>query len=80
MADSTAATLCGQLVLIGGRRDVSSLVNSVHQLVDRQWVEIGSITSDRGMCLVVSPSPHKIIMGGDAIVFNITKYEALLPL
>ena len=28
VADSTAATLCGQLVLIGVRRDVSSLVHS----------------------------------------------------
>ena len=37
---STAATLCGQLVIIGGERDGSS-VNSIHQLVDGQWVNIG---------------------------------------
>ncbi|CAI8053631.1 Reticulocyte-binding protein 2 homolog a [Geodia barretti] len=76
VADSTAATLCGQLVLIGGRRDVSSLVKSIHQLVDGQWVEIGSMTSDRRMCLVVSPSPHKItIVGGDAILFPVDVVE-----
>ena len=34
---STAATLCGQLVIIGGRRG-GSPVNSIHQLVDGQWV------------------------------------------
>ena len=49
---STAATLYGQLVIIGGGQDWSS-VNSIHQLVDGQWVEIGSMSSNRGMCLVV---------------------------
>ena len=58
---STAATLCGQLVLIGGRRG-GSPVNSIHQLVDGQWVEIGSMASDRYSCLVASPSPDKIII------------------
>ena len=61
---STAATLCGQLVLIGGSQ--SSLfgppVNSIHQLVDGQWVEIGSMSSERSCCLVASPSPDKIII------------------
>ena len=62
--DSTAATLCGQLVIIGGKRDLSS-VNSIHQLVDGQWVEIGSVSSGRRWrCLVVSPSPDKMMMVG----------------
>ena len=61
--NSTAATLCGQLVLIGGRRG-GSPVNSIHQLVDGQWVEIGSMTSERSRCLVASPSPDKIIIVG----------------
>ena len=60
---STAATLCGQLVIIGGKRDWSS-VNSIHQLVDGQWVEIGSMSSDRMECLVVSPSPDKMMIVG----------------
>ena len=51
---STAATLCGQLVIIGGMRGILSSVNSIHQLVDGQWVEIGSISSGRGRCFVVS--------------------------
>ena len=60
---STAATLCGQLVIIGCKRE-ESLVNSIHQLVDGQWVEIGSMSSDRWRCLVVSPSPDKMMIVG----------------
>ena len=62
---STAATLCGQLVVIGGSRLYVSPVNSIHQLVDDgQWVEIGSMATGRSKCLVVSPSPNKIIIVG----------------
>ena len=69
---STAATLCGQLVIIGGKRD-GSTVNSIHQLVDRQWVNIGSMSSGRYRCLVASPSPDKmVVVGGfDALVWGI---------
>jgi hypothetical protein len=63
---STAATLCGQLVIIGGKRDRST-VNSIHQLVDGQWVEIGSMSSDRCWCLVVSPSPDKMMIVGGTV-------------
>ena len=62
---STAGTLCGQLVIIGGKRRWSS-VNSIHQLVDGQWVAIGSMSSGRisMRCLVVSPSPDKMMIVG----------------
>ena len=60
---STAATLCGQLVLIGGSQGGSS-VNSIHQLVEGQWVEIGSMTSGRFMCLAVILSPDRILIVG----------------
>ena len=46
---STAATLYEQLVIIGGIQGRST-VNSIHQLVDGQWVEIGSMSSDRRWC------------------------------
>ena len=62
--NSTAATLCGQLVVIGGRRGYESPVNTIHQLVDGQWVKIGSMATGRSWCLVVSPSPDKIIIVG----------------
>ena len=60
---STAATLSGQLVLIGGERG-GPPVNSIHQLVEGQWVEIGSMTSDRELCLSVSPSPDRVLIVG----------------
>ena len=64
MTVSTAATLCGQLVVVGGSRRDGSPVNSIHQLVDGQWVEIGFMATGRRLCLVVSPSPDKIIIVG----------------
>ena len=60
---STAATLCGQLVIIGGSRDWSPVI-SIHQLLDGQWVEIGSMSCGRWWCLVVSPSPDKMMLVG----------------
>ena len=62
---STATTLSGQLVIIGGRKNWSP-INSIHQLVEGQWVEIGSMTSGRSWCLSVSPSPDRVmIVGGE---------------
>ena len=58
---STSATLCGQLVIIGGWQNTSS-VNSIHQLVDGKWVKIGSMARARSRSLVVSPSPDRIII------------------
>ena len=61
--ESTAATLCRQLVLVGGMQGRSP-VNSIHQLVEGQWVEIGSMTRGRHWCLAVSPSPDRILIVG----------------
>ena len=60
---STAATLCGQLVLVGGLHGFSS-VNSIHQLVAGQWVEIGKMSSSRTSCLVANLAPNKLIIVG----------------
>ena len=57
---STASTLYGQLVIIGGVQG-GSPVNSIHQLVDGDWVRIGSMASDRSYCLA---SPDRIIIVG----------------
>ena len=79
--ESTAATLCGQLVVVGGKQSefsgslvnmmVPSMgygsVNSIHQLVDGQWVKIGSMATGRYSCLVISPSPNKIIVVGGSL-------------
>ena len=58
---SRAATLCGQLVIIGGLRS-----NSIHQLVEGQWVKIGSMSCNRHMCLSVTPSPNRLMIVGGA--------------
>ena len=60
---STAATLSGQLVIIGGRQ-YGPTVKTIHQLLDGQWVEIGSMSCGRWRCLVVSPSPDKMMIVG----------------
>ena len=62
---STAATLSGKLIIVGGERH-GSQVNSIHQLIAGQWVEIGFMSSSRNGSLVVSPSPDKMmIVGGN---------------
>ena len=73
---STAATLCGQLVLIGGRQYWSP-VNSIHQLVEGQWVKIGSMTSGRRWCLAVSPSPDRILIVGGWEEDSVEEYVAV---
>ena len=62
VTQSTAASLYGQLVIIGGMQ--GSSVNSIHQLVDGKWVVIGSMSSNRRDCLVVSPSPDRMMIVG----------------
>ncbi|CAI8026618.1 hypothetical protein GBAR_LOCUS15281 [Geodia barretti] len=73
VTSSTAATLCGQLVLIGGGGD---WVKSIHQLVGGQWVKIGSMTSGKKWCLVANTSPDKIIiMGGFGLFGRLDSVE-----
>ena len=62
--ESTVATLRGQLVIVGGQQRGISQVSSIHQLIDGQWVKIGSMSSCRERCLVVNPSPDKMMIVG----------------
>ena len=77
---STVATLSGQVVIVGGFQYDSS-VNSIHQLVDREWVEIGSMSHDRRMCFVFSPSPDKMVIvggwGGSSAIDSIEQCTAV---
>ena len=62
---STAASLCGELLSVsGGQYNAPS--NPILQLVDGRWVKIGSTSCGSYMekCLVVSPSPDKMIIVG----------------
>ena len=65
MKGSTTAALCGQLITIGGRSEwPPQPVSCIYQLVDGEWVEVGSLACCRYRCLVASPQPDKIIIVG----------------
>ena len=73
---STVATFCGCLLIIGGDQSedqgriskflsVDPDINTIHQLVDQQWVKIGVMSVTRSECLVVNlPSDELLIVGG----------------
>ena len=73
---STIATLRGHLLIIGGDQSedqsriskflsVDPDINTIHQLVDQQWVKIGVMSVTRSECLVVNlPSDELLIVGG----------------
>ena len=63
VTNSTAATLGGQLVIIGGFRD-GLLVNCIYQLVDGDWLKVGSMSSGRWWCLAVGQISDKIMIVG----------------
>ena len=56
---STATPLSGQLVVIGTIVDTF-----IHQLLDGKWVDIDRIDGGTPFCLVVNPSPDKMIIIG----------------
>ena len=83
--NSTPAILAGQLVCVGGRqgeRFGSRRDDSIHQLVDGQWVKIGSLSSARSSCLVVTPPLDRmLVVGGVTGLFStsdsVVMYEAI---
>ena len=66
---STAATINGQLLIIGGMQS-GFPVKSIYQLIHGQWVEIGSMANCRSWCLVATPSLDKIIIVGGAVRYR----------
>ena len=72
---ATTANLCGQVVIVGGSRG-SSAVSSIHQLVDGQWAEVGTMAGGRRSCLVANRSPDEIIIvGGLDWLFSLSTVE-----
>lgn len=59
----TPANLNGELIIVGGSRDFSS-VSCIYQLLDGYWVQVGSMAICRKGCLVASLSFNKIIVVG----------------
>ena len=74
---STAATLSGQLVIIGGEK-YGQPFKTIHQLLEGHWVEIGSMSCCTYWCFVVNSSPDKImIVGGMRRVLALRSVEEL---
>ena len=70
--DSTAATLCGKLVSIGGTK-VGLSESSILQLMGGLWVRVGSMSTGRHLCLAISMSPDELVVVGghySSIDFN----------
>lgn len=68
---STPAILHECLVTIGGEQIITGKpkiqekdVNSIHQLIDKEWVKIGCMSITRSECLVVSRSSEKLLIVG----------------
>ena len=70
--ESTAATLNGELIIIGGEERIlvsgkseRILHSSIYQLRNGGWVEIGDVHQRRKQCLAISPSHDKLfVIGG----------------
>ena len=77
--NSTPAILAGQLVCVGGRpgEGWGSRDDSIHQLVDGQWVKIGSLSSAKDDCLVVTPSPDRMLVVGGFTEASVEMYEVI---
>ena len=63
VTDSTATSLCGRLVLVGGV-DFEGITSSIYQLDDEKFQWIGSMENPRSWCLTASPSPEEILIVG----------------
>ena len=62
---STAATLNGTFVVVGGQfKDNKSIVKSIYQLVEGAWELIGNMSCERFSCLIVAPSPKELMIVG----------------
>ena len=77
VTDSTAATLCGNLIIIGGRQKrPPTPMKYIYQLVNGlEWEIIGCIGSERALCLAVNPSPEKVLIVSGQARANIKSHE-----
>ena len=72
---STIATFSGHPVIVGGKQN-GIPVNHIHKLAGDKWVKISSLSCGKYQCLVVSPSPNKmIIVGGVSIHFSLSSMD-----
>ena len=63
VTDSTVATLSGKLLIFGGK-EATTPVKTIYQLVEKMWVEIGSMVNRGSTCLVVSSEENVLVVTG----------------
>ena len=62
---STAAVLRDELVVVGGLKSSSSSVSCIHQLIDNQWVQLGTVSTGTECLIASTPGDQLVIVGGD---------------
>ena len=63
VTDSTVTTLSGKLLIFGGK-EATTPVKTIYQLVEKKWVEIGSMANCGSTCLVVSSEEKVLVVTG----------------
>ena len=63
VTDSTVATPSGKLLIFGGKK-ATTPVKTIYHLVEKKWVEIGSMASCGSTCLVVSSGEKVLVVTG----------------
>lgn len=75
--ESTITSLSRQIMLIGGVCNKTP-VSSIHQLMDGEWVDIGSTSSSRRSCLVANPRPREMIVAVGGVGTPVSVEECVL--
>ena len=76
VTESTAATLYGNLIIIGGRqKKPPTPVKDIYQLFNGEWEKIGCIASERSLCLAVTPSTEKVLIVSGQARANTKSHE-----
>ena len=63
--------MCGEFLIVGGRDNHVECSSAIYQLWNDQFVEVGHLSVGRRECLVVTPSPHEIMVVGGSGWFEI---------
>ena len=70
---TTSVSVCGELLIVGGQDNHVRNSFAVYQLWNNQFVEVGRMFKARRQCLVVTPSPYKMVVVGGYCQFGVTQ-------
>ena len=80
---ATPVSMCGEFFIVGGRgRNDSGIRSSaIYQLWNNQFMEIGHMSEAKWACLVVTPSPDKMVvvggLGSNAITHTVEELSVV---